>query len=598
MTQIPTNTPEIDYKALGQSIALKISGEKDKIAAEVAQNTFLADKREIVTFSDLKIRTKRRRLETFVPNDVQIKYLDYLTETYEEFDWRNGKFSMRGFREDVLKARQQGMSTLWLALFFLDTINTPRTESVIITDNGERSTKLFRIIHRFYNNLPAHKKRPKKYSSKMEIEFSDIDSIIAVGTAGGSAVGRGGTINNALLSEKAFWKDNGETELGLNEAIPEGGNVVLESTANGLNDYYDQRQLQHEGESVYHPRFFGWFETAEYATPVEPGFKRTIEEERIADAYGLHDTQLQWRRNKIKSIKATSEQDKMRRFNQEYPINEAIAFQASGHPVFNRDKVAEYIDRIKGWDGPLERLVIPYDFPKLRDAYRDGQFKLWRMPEIGHTYIITADTARGLDPVKGDFDAASVRDRDTWEQVGTLHGRWDMTYYGRMLVELGYMFGTALLVIESNNHGHTVIAGAVEAGYPKQMGYACSGLYYHRPEMLDNKVKVSVTSTMYPGFPTDRKTKQICTDFLANAIEEDTMVWRDVSSLKECMTFVNLGNGEMGGEGNAYDDRVSESQIAAVILRMRFTVGKTSLGSNIRPVEPSSGYGRTRNIGV
>src|SRR5215471_21608718 len=78
-----------------------------------------------ITFADLKIRTKERQLVTFAPNDVQETYLDLLAAEYEEFDWKNGVYRLRGAREDVLKARQQGLSTLWLALFFLDTVNNP-----------------------------------------------------------------------------------------------------------------------------------------------------------------------------------------------------------------------------------------------------------------------------------------------------------------------------------------------------------------------------------------------------------------------------------------------------------------------------------------
>src|SRR5579871_2009489 len=193
------------------------------------------DKR--VFLSDLHIRTKDKQLAPLVPNAVQTLYLDMLQSAHEGFDWRNGIYTLRGVREDILKARQEGMSTLWLALYFLDTINIPLTQTIILAHDTDTTERLFKIVHRFYEHLPPHKKRPKKYSSRREIEFADIDSIIAVGTAGGDAVGRGGTINNVHMSERAFWPgvDGGvELEMGLMEAVPLDGNITRETTANGL----------------------------------------------------------------------------------------------------------------------------------------------------------------------------------------------------------------------------------------------------------------------------------------------------------------------------------------------------------------------------
>src|ERR1700690_1614059 len=87
---------------------------------------------DTVSFADLKIRTKGTEttppaLITFRPNDVQTINLDLLHDTYPARVWRNGIYTLRGASEDCLKARQQGFSTQWLALYFLDTINNPLT---------------------------------------------------------------------------------------------------------------------------------------------------------------------------------------------------------------------------------------------------------------------------------------------------------------------------------------------------------------------------------------------------------------------------------------------------------------------------------------
>src|SRR4030095_6822301 len=233
----------------------------------------------IFSLHDLKIRSKERLLMTFQPNEVQSAYLKQLEHDYPGFHVATNALSLKGAREDVLKARQQGFSTLLLAIIFLDTINNPLTQSIIVADNGERWEMLFRICHRFWEHLPPERRPKKKASTKREMEFTDLDSIISVGTAGQGTVGRGGTINNCLMSERAWWVDVHMVESGLLEAIPSHGNVFRETTANGLNDYYRERMEEHRGESEFKPRFFGWNLTKEYALPAPDDFRPTSEEE-------------------------------------------------------------------------------------------------------------------------------------------------------------------------------------------------------------------------------------------------------------------------------------------------------------------------------
>ena len=183
-----------------------------------------------------------------------------------------------------------------LALIFLDTINVPHTQSVIMTDNGKRSEMLFNIIHRFWDQLPNELKRKKKYSTKQQIEFEEIGSIISVGTAGTDNVGRGGTIQNLLESERAVWVNGDYIETGLLQSVPKNGNIWKETTANGYNEYKIERDKEWADppKSAFRPRFFSFKHHREYTEPVPDDFRRSPDEEAFAAMHGLTDGQLMW----------------------------------------------------------------------------------------------------------------------------------------------------------------------------------------------------------------------------------------------------------------------------------------------------------------
>ena len=558
-----------------------------------------------VTFADLKIRTKDKRLIPFVPNEVQTRYLDMLTEAYKPvcgFDWRNNVYTLRGIREDVLKARQQGMSTLWLALYFLDTINTPLTESHVYAHDGETTGKLFRVVHRFYENLPAHKKRPKRFSNRREIVFTDTDSGVYVGMVGGTALGRGVTVNNAHLSERA-WNDNyAELETGLLEAIPRDGNVTRETTANGYNEYYAERQREHRGESRFVPRFFGWNLHSEYTIPVGSqhstqqdnvgrrftGIIPSDEERRLAESYGLSEGQILWRREKVKDLKE--------KFPQEYPISETEAFLASGNPYFNRSRLLEIQQEIEAQSEPILDFVFPYDkFPNLRKLYAEGKLKLYKLPREDHYYVIGADAAEGLtQDDRRDFCCCDVLDAETWEQCATLHGQWDEHIFGLICAELGYFYGVALLGIERNYHGVAVLNAALHSGdYPAQVGRGCSGLYFHDTALLEKRNETATEKTRKAGWPTTPQTKVFALSKLEEGLETKDLTLNDPETVKECLTFVHLPGGKAGGEAGMHDDRVISLAIACALLNLRFERVKRTRSrwdDEPEPTGPESGW--------
>ena len=504
-------------------------------------------------FNVLQIVTKRRELITFAPNHVQCLYLDIICPA-----WRTETVELRGIREILLKARQFGFSTLILALFFIDTITTPNTQTVVIAHDIDTTEKLFRMVKRYHEHLPDSLKLETKYANRREFLWPSIDSYFFVGTAGNKSFGRGGTINNVHGSEVAFWPNADDIVSGLLQTVPTDGNIFLETTANGVGNYYEREYKRAElGNSVFTSRFFAWFQNPEYATPItDNAFVLDADEAKIAETYDLSNAQMLWRRGKVKELRE--------KFAQEYPANADEAFLTSGNPYFDRDYLREIKAAIQTGAFPPITSTVPAQYDNLRIAQGAG-LTVWELPTTGKTYVIGADTAEGLtDSGDHDFDCADVFDADSWTQVAQLHGKWDTHTYGLMLADLGKWYNTALLGIERNNHGHAVINAALyTAKYPEARN-SRAGLYFHQ-EYDETKKPAG----MKAGWPTTVKTKYFALDGLATNIHERELHLRSLITVSELLTFVKLPGGKAGGDGSSHDDAVMSCAIASALLTNR-----------------------------
>jgi hypothetical protein len=159
----------------------------------------------------------------------------------------------------------------------------------------------------------------------------------------------------------AFWDDIEGKLTGLLESVPDDPEtlVVLESTANGFNEFKDRWDDAEQGRSEYEPFFSPWFEDPSYTKPFADEYEREEflrtfgleaigeDEPMLREQFQLTDEQLNWRRHKIRS----SFGGKVTKFKQEYPATPVEAFIATGSKVFEPSLVAK--DRLgHGEDRP------------------------------------------------------------------------------------------------------------------------------------------------------------------------------------------------------------------------------------------------------
>ena len=504
-----------------------------------------------VTLADIRIQTKNRRIVPFVPNVDQVNLLD----TYLP-DWRNGDFSgLKGIHELILKARQLGFSTLIEILFFIDTINTPNTRTVVLSKDQKTTDNIFLMVKTMYDLLPEEKRPHASKSTTGEYYWPEINSRYESHTVGSDGVGRSLTINNLHWSEVAHSRRAQAAASDILNAVPEDGNVFLETTAKGTGEFFHQEWIRAEtGESSYNHRFVNWTQNKDYErdpekVPLFTSEKELAREQVLRDLYGLTERQLAFRRAKMR------EPGQYNIFVQEFPLTAREAFISSGDPFFPNEKLNDLYEAFIRADRLYTGTVNFARWEKLIHANGLGELRIYEPPVDGEDYVIGADPAEGLTKSgDGDFAAAQVLRCSDGKQVASFKARYDPKTFGELLDQLGRFYNDALLGVERNNHGHAVLVTLIDiCNYPN--------VYEH--EEYDQKKN---TTYKKPGYPTTPKTRTLALDQLNIAITFDDIYIYDLFTLSELMSFVKLPGGKYAADTGCHDDLVMSLAIANMML--------------------------------
>jgi hypothetical protein len=269
------------------------------------------------------IRDVHARIVPFRLNTSQLRLLAAMMDQAAED---------RPIRQIILKTRKTGISTFVQVLFVELCAYYPQQRARTIAHEATATDDIFDI-----GRLAAkvHEARGGKVLER-EIRFADVGSEYICQTAGGVAVGAGGTPNLLHLSEGPKWERNkAETHYNATIAVPDVPEsiIVEEFTAKGRELFY-QRWSDADAEVLpgWHAIFIPWW-TDERCTLAAPDdFARTDEQRLIAGrahAQGveLSDGQLYWRQCKIAELGPEV-------FRQEYPATPAEAIQGAKGIIF------------------------------------------------------------------------------------------------------------------------------------------------------------------------------------------------------------------------------------------------------------------------
>lgn len=275
----------------------------------------------------LKIRTKSGLVENLTLNRAQ----KYIHSKIEEQKGKTGKV-----RALILKGRQQGCSTYVGARFYHKTSHSFGLQTFILTHALDATDNLYKMAKRFYTHTPTEVQPKVSTNNSKELSFGLLDSGYKVGTAENKSVGRSSTIQLFHGSEVAFWSNCDQHAKGIMQAIPDepGTEIILESTANGIGNFFHQAwQKAEAGISDFIAIFVPWYWQDEYRKSVDEDFTPIGEEFDLIENYNLTYEQLAWRRNKIENLSVNGV-DGVKSFYQEYPCNATEAFQLTGEDSY------------------------------------------------------------------------------------------------------------------------------------------------------------------------------------------------------------------------------------------------------------------------
>lgn len=523
----------------------------------------------------LKIRTKSGAVIPFRFNPAQEKLYAVARRQQEQ-----GK----PVRIIILKARQLGFSTLTEGLIFHACATRKNTNALIVTHREDATANLFRMSKLFYDELPGPIRPMLKASNAQELIFENptrsakekaerpgLRSRLRCATAGGKGIGRSDTLQCVHLSEYAFWPEGPDgkaaTLTGILQAVPAmpGTMVVIESTANGYEDFKERWDAAVAGENDFEAVFFAWFENPEYAMEPVPGTEWDPEERELMERYSLTEAQMTWRRWCI----ANNCGGDLDMFRQEYPANPDEAFLHSGTGVFDNEQVilqrelapecvqrGDFVweERETG-ERSLTSVSTGFGMTGIRFIESEtGAVRIWKAPEEGHPYVLGGDTAGE----GSDWFTAVVIDNSSGEQVATLRRQYSEPEYVRQVYALGMFYNAALVGLETNFSTYPVMK-LQELGYPNQ--YA-----REREDTYTRQVKKSY------GFRTDRQTRPRAIANLVEVFGNHPRWFRDAELLGEMLTFCYNEDHRPEALAGKHDDLVMAAAITYAIRHQQTTV--------------------------
>ncbi|MFI3325947.1 MAG: hypothetical protein R3Y35_07210 [Clostridia bacterium] len=448
----------------------------------------------------------------------------------------------------VLKSRQLGITTVSCGLSLFHAITEPNSHCMMISYSLDSANAIFDKLKSIYDNLPKFIKLKDIANNRKELKFSN-GSKITVTTMGSKEIARGSSLKFVHISELAFCKQDLVTKqlLAIEQALLPNGKVIIESTANGMNEFSELWAKAENGESLYKPFFFSWIDDkimfkAEYIDFAKryknlKGSSLTeIELEPIEKDYfnmGANLEQLMWRRLKI----SNSSEDK---FKQEYPATPIEAFITSGNNIFDSGLVQVKYNASKNFK-KLNNIQVS----QILKPYINSYIKFYDEVKFGVKYWIGVDASEGIGQ---DFSVISVYNNDLVEVCQFRSNKVAPYDVANICYELAKYYNNAVLVVEKASGGHIILDRLVHT-------HKYKNLYKHKDYDVRGKIVKKV------GYNTTTKTKPILINDFVEMFENNDILIKSSDTLKEMKTYVFNGV-SMNAERGRHDDCIIATALA------------------------------------
>lgn len=343
----------------------------------------------------------------------------------------------------IIKARQTAATTGAKMVLHHLAYSTPHAAMhAIISMRDDSATALLDDPRRWLTHPPAMLQRPIATQARSRIVYEDTGASLQAFTSRSQTGLRSFTPAAAVVSEAAFAPDLEEVIAQADAAVGEGL-LMLESTANAPGDWFSRLVLEAAGgEGEWTLITMWWWEHPAYTDPPEmvpDDFEGTLSEEevKLRLEYNLTLGQLHWRRRKIDALNSKH------KFRREYPACLDDCFL---------DREGGYYD-----DEVMQDITV-------LDHHAIGQHagRELEAPHPGDRYVMGVDIGGG---VGGDYSAMCVVSVATMQPVYVERSnRVTPAEWAHRAVQVASRYNQALMLYESNNHGH---AFGLELGYTR-----------------------------------------------------------------------------------------------------------------------------------
>ena len=443
-------------------------------------------------------------------------------------------------RNIILKNRQMGLSTLsaayalWLMIFRKDSF------ILVIATKQDVAKNIINKVRFAHGNLPSWLKLKCTEDNKLGQSYINGSWIKAITTSAEDS-GRSEGVTLLIVDEAAFIKGMDELWGGLQPTLSTGGDVIVLSTPNGMGNWFHKTyQYAMEGKNTFNSITLHW----------------TMHPERDQKWRDEQDIELGPRL-------ASQECDG--------------SFITSGNTVIDGELLQWYKETFV--QEPMEQTGI------------DRNVWIWEYPNYSKSYILSADTGRGDSD---DYSSFQILELETLNQVAEYQGKLGTKEFGNLIVEFGYKYNDALVVIENNSIGWATIQAVLDRNY-SNLFYSTNNLKYVDPNKSNNK-----NEKVLPGITTSTVTRPLMIAKMDEYYRNRTLTVRSSRLINQQFTFIWLGDKPQAAAGYN-DDLVLAHAIAlwvrdtALRLRQQGIEMSKNLIDNFR-VDAGANYMNTNPI--
>ncbi len=345
----------------------------------------------------------------------------------------------------ILKARQVYATTgAKMVLHWLAYTTPHEAMHAVVSMRDDSASMLLDDSRRWLHDPPALLRRPVRTQARARIQYDDTGASLQAFTSRSSTGLRAFTPAAAVLSEAAFAPDLEETLAQCDAAVGDGL-LIVESTANNPADFFSQL-VQASPENGWHLLTMYWHEHPAYTDPpdlVPDDFEGTLSdyERELQQEYGLSLGQLHWRRRTERRIGS------VHKFRREYP--------ASMDDCFLDREGGYFEDELLGNIHVVEHAL-----------HGSSHGREIEPPHMADRYVMGVDIGGG---VGGDYSALCVVSVATRQVVYTeRNNRITPAQWAHRAIQVGSRYNQALILAESNNHGHAFLLEMRNCGYMQQ----------------------------------------------------------------------------------------------------------------------------------